>query len=399
MRSALALLLLLVAAAAIWLWRGREQPPAPPVAALPPPVPGVPTATLARLDRGVNISGWLQHGYENDPARYAPDAADWQRIHSLGLHHVRLPVDPAIFIGDRGLPKPDGLALIAATVGAANAAELTVILALQLPDELKPRLGDAATRTALAGIWRTLAVALKDTDPLQIVLEPLNEPGFEDAAASRGLMESLAREIRAVLPKHTLLVSGHRYSGPDELAALAPLADRNVVYGFHFYVPFDFTHQGADWGDPVWQTLRGVPYPSTPEIVAPRLDALEEPLRGRLRWFGDERWNRDTLSSRMKPAIEWAKTHGVPVICSEFGVLRKRAKPADRAAWIRDVRETLEAARLGWTAWDYSGPFGLVTGPQGKRVIDKQTAEALGLASPSPALPASSRVRGEANGG
>ena len=41
-----------------------------------------------------------------------------------------------------------------------------------------------------------------------------------------------------------------------------------MIYTFHDYEPFPFTHQGATWTDPAVAPLRDVPYPSTPENVA-----------------------------------------------------------------------------------------------------------------------------------
>jgi len=69
----------------------------------------------------------------------------------------------------------------------------------------------------------------------------------------------------------------------------------------------------------------------------------------------------------------------VKVWCSEFGVLKTNAAEADRAAWLADVRATLEERGIPWTHWDYAGPFGLVEGERGKRVEDGKAIEALGL--------------------
>lgn len=380
------LLLLLGAGAALWWLHSQETPPAPAIVVAPPvsaapSQPAVPVEVLAALRRGVNISGWLQHGYENEPVRYAPDATDFAQMRALGLTHIRLPIDPAVLLNDRGLPKAEALARVREAVNGAAKEGLLTIVALQLPDPMKASLADEVQRTAFAGTWRALAVALRDVPPAQLVFEPLNEPGFEDAAASRALMQFLVTELRTVAPEHTLIVSGHKYSGIDELAALRPLAERNVVYGFHFYQPFDFTHQGANWGDPVWIALKGFPYPSSPEIVAPKLGAQPDNLRDRLHWYGEERWTRERLGKQLSEAAQWGKAQSVPVICSEFGVLRKRAAKADRVAWLRDVREQLEDAGTGWTVWDWSGPFGIVTGNQGKRVADAAAMQALGLGS------------------
>jgi len=367
--------ILLLAAALAWWWLAR--PPAPPT--VEPAVPAPPPA-LALLGRGVNLSNWLQHGRPTQAPQYAPDDADFRHIRALGLTHVRLLADPAALLTDRGLPDTEAFGALRSAIEAAQRQGLLVVLALQLPSPAKAGLAEReADRVALAGHWRWLAGALRDLPAAQLAFEPLNEPGTADARVSRELMIRLAAEVRRAAPRHTIVVSGHRYSGVDELAALRPLHDPNVVYGFHFYEPHNFTHQGADWGDPAWAALRDFPYPSSPERVTERLNAAAPETRDLLRWHGEERWNRERIRARLAPAAQWARTHGAAVWCSEFGVLKAHADPADRAAWLRDVRETLEADGIPWTHWDYAGPFGIVSGARGARVADAAAIEALGL--------------------
>jgi len=73
----------------------------------------------------------------------------------------------------------------------------------------------------------------------------------------------------------------------------------------------------------------------------------------------------------------------VPLICNEFGVYRPFAHPQDRAAWIKDVRSSLDRHNIGWAMWDYSGSFGVVTNREAKRTLDEVTVRALGLKMPS----------------
>lgn len=367
---------LLVVAAAVTWWRGREPPTQPPPQAAGPLAP----AALARLARGVNLSEWLQHGRAQEPGRYAPDDDDFRRMRALGLTHARLPVDPQALVDERGMPDAAALATLRTTLQAARDHDLLVVLAMQLPDAAKAGLaGESVNRVALAGHWRWLAGALRDVPATHLAFEPLNEPGGEDAAASRQLLAYLVAELRAVVPAHTLVVSGHRYSGVDELDALEPLGDPNLVYGFHFYEPHNFTHQGARWGDPAWKALRRFPYPSSPDSVAPRLAGLAEEARERLRWHGEERWNRERIAQRLAHASRWAARHKVPVWCSEFGVLKGAVDSGDRAAWLNDVRVELEQRGIPWAHWDYAGAFGIVGGTQGKRIPDDPAIEALGL--------------------
>ena len=55
---------------------------------------------------------------------------------------------------------------------------------------------------------------------------------------------------------------------------------------------------------------------------------------------------------------------------------------AAAAAWISDVRTTLEKYDIGWTMWDYSGGFGVVTKQNGQPVPDEVTVKALGRTMP-----------------
>ena len=72
------------------------------------------------------------------------------------------------------------------------------------------------------------------------------------------------------------------------------------------------------------------------------------------------------------------------MICNEFGVYRKNADPGDRAAWISDVRTSLEKHGIGWAMWDYDGGFDVVNRQDGKAVPDPATVRALGLTMASP---------------
>jgi len=89
-----------------------------------------------------------------------------------------------------------------------------------------------------------------------------------------------------------------------------------------------------------------------------------------------------TLVGRVQ-AADWAKQHGVPLICNEFGVFRTFSDPQDRSRWLTDVRITLERHNIGWAMWDYSGSFGVVTNRDTKAKLDEVTVQALGLTMPA----------------
>jgi hypothetical protein len=95
--------------------------------------------------------------------------------------------------------------------------------------------------------------------------------------------------------------------------------------------------------------------------------------------YGRDHWDADRIESVMKQAAEWARRRGVPLVCNEFGVYRAYSDAQDRDAWIHDVRTALEHNGIGWTMWDYSGSFGVVTKTGGKTAADDEVLRALGL--------------------
>jgi len=157
-----------------------------------------------------------------------------------------------------------------------------------------------------------------------------------------------------------------------------------VIYNFHFYEPFLFTHQGANWSWYAVVPIRDLPYPSDPENVKPTLKLISDSeIQGYIREYGEERWNLDRLDQRISAAAAWGEKYRVRVICNEFGVYRLVAPKESRAQWLHDVRTLFEQHGIGWAMWDYSDSFGMILPARvGPPTIDTPVAEALGLTIP-----------------
>ena len=113
-------------------------------------------------------------------------------------------------------------------------------------DELDPQWQEAFVR-----FWGLLAGRLSRFDPELTVLEIVNEPVVDRREEEWNKLNArLAAAIRAGAPRHTIITSGPNWGGIDGLKKLKLLADRNVIYSFHCYDPFAFTHQGATWAGP-----------------------------------------------------------------------------------------------------------------------------------------------------
>ena len=164
------------------------------------------------------------------------------------------------------------------------------------------------------------------------------------------------------------------------MVRLPQFAETNLIYVFHYYEPHIFTHQGASWGEPFWNTLRQVPFPA----AAGPLDAAigkqtDEYARWRLTQYGLDNWNEHHVQSEIQFAADWAKKRQLPLICDEFGVYRYFVTPEDRQRWLATVRGALEKNKIGWTMWDYQGGFGVVSKDTGTTVEDEGVLKALGL--------------------
>ena len=56
------------------------------------------------------------------------------------------------------------------------------------------------------------------------------------------------------------IIGGTNYNSLDELMQFGKINDDRILYTFHFYEPYIFTHQGAEWTkDKTYIT--GFPYP------------------------------------------------------------------------------------------------------------------------------------------
>jgi endoglucanase len=337
------------------------------------------------LRRGINLSGWYAQTRDFSPSRMDSytTPADFALIKNLGFDHVRLSIDPEPLIDDQqiGSLRIDPMNRLDRTVKQITDAGLAVVVDIHAEENWKANLSrgdDGAER--FEAFWSTFAGHFAATDPEKVFFEIMNEPTLQDLYRWQGIQARTVERIRVVAPYHTVIATASMYSSVDNLLAMEPLRDENVIYTFHDYNPMWFTHQGATWGSEGWGFLRGVPYPSTPENIQAVLGREpDERERLWLQRYGWDRWDAARVGSEVAAMAEWAQRRGVPLYCGEFGVYRTYADPKMRATWISDMRNALEAKHIGWAMWDYQGNFGVVTKGSGGTVVDQAVVAALGL--------------------
>ncbi len=349
----------------------------------------VPASRLAHLRHGINTSSWFAQvydgkGYTKEHFDTYTTADDIALIKSMGFDHIRLSVNPAPMFREK---RPDEipteyLGCVDHAVKMILDQGLAVIIDIHPDSDFKARLNSNQDDFVqqFADFWRALAQHYSTWDAERVFFEVLNEPEFGDRNKWQGVQLKLVNAIREGAPQHTIIVAGANWSADHELVFMDTLRDTNLIYNFHFYDPHIFTHQGATWGEYNWHWVKGLRYPSSPEAVAPLLPKVPVPLyRLFVVRYGQDRWNAERIEAEINQVAEWAKARGVPLTCNEFGVYRPFAEPKDRAAWISDLRKSLEKHGIGWAMWDYQGGFGVVVKENGKTTPDEVTLKALGL--------------------
>lgn len=339
----------------------------------------------SHLQRGINLSMWYaqtsDHSAEHINTFTTP--ADFTLIKSLGFDHVRLSINPEPVIEAKksGTLRVDAMQRLDHSVQQIEAAGLNVILDIHPEQEWKDEMvrGDDGPQEFYA-FWSNFAAHYASSDPDHVFFELMNEPNTSDRDRWQGIQAGAVSRVRKAAPKHTMILTPAAWGSLDALISMEPVHDDDVIYTFHYYSPFWFTHQGAQWGSQEWVTLKGVPYPSTPENIQPLLGLeADERARLNLQRYGFDHWNAQRVGMEIDAAAQWAGKRNVPVYLGEFGVFRDYSKPEARDTWISNVRTAAESKHIGWCMWDYQANFGLVTKGKNGTVVDEGVLRALGL--------------------
>jgi endoglucanase len=315
---------------------------------------------LKSMQRGVNLPGW-----DNPDEGERPTTIQLQALRDRGFTHIRLPLDEKQLSGEGEVYLDQMFEEIVLLLSL----DYTVALDLHAGGKIGAMFRDdpQAAEQHLADLWGRIATRLRTFDPAQVAVELLNEPDMASdvwwPVAGR-----LSAEIRRILPSTTIIVGPAGPQRHEELAGLQPLEDPNVVYAVHYYDPFIFTHQGADWGgadDPLAQ-LGDLPYPATlgDPVVQERLAALrtagQDEAAETLQRSLEEPWDETAMTAAFDMMSWWSEDHSRPVIVNEFGVLSYHAPRQSRLDWLAAVRADAEERCIGWTHWDFQDGFGLI---------------------------------------
>lgn len=316
-------------------------PPPPTETALSPTSTPEPTATPAPsviLQRGINLGNMLE----------APNEGEWgltvqeeffDLIKEGGFDFIRLPIRWNTH-ADESAPytiDPVFFTRIDEIVNWALERDLAIIVDFHHYDEMA--WDPWGHKDRFLGIWGQVAEHYRDY-PSNVLFELLNEPNGELNAA---LWNEYSGEALAIVrgsnPNRDVIIGPVAWNEYDWVSTLDVPDDEHIIVTFHYYLPFEFTHQGAEW------------------------------VEGSDPWLG-KTWEatdseKAEITRHFDSVAKWAQRHGnIPILLGEFGAYSK-AEMDSRVRWTEFVRSEAERHGFAWAYWEFASGFGIYD-PQAK---------------------------------
>lgn len=286
-----------------------------------------------KLGKGINMGNMFE----------APSESEWgnpfrddyfQRIAALGFNHVRIPI--RWDVSARALQsapytiQPSFLERIKYVIDKALAENLYVLINMhhhdamfQDPDGARPR---------FLSQWNQIAAYFKNYDQ-RLLFEVINEPNTKLVGQKwNQVFQEALTEIRKTNPTRGVVMGIAPWGGLGGVPDLVVPNDSNLIITVHYYDPFTFTHQGAEWVEN-----------STP-------------------WLGTKWENsvleRNEIISSFAYLIQFAKSINKPIHVGEFGAYSK-ADLDSRVKWTNFLARWFESQGFSWAYWEWSAGFGI----------------------------------------
>lgn len=284
------------------------------------------------LGRGINLGNALE----------APNEGEWgvtlqteyfTIIKNAGFNSVRIPIKWSAH-ASQNFPytiETSFFERIDWAIEQAFKNDLAVIINIHHYEEIMQN--PAAHRERFLALWDQIAEHYKNYSH-KLFFEILNEPNSNLTAElwNAYYIQALQR-IRITNPSRTVIVGLAEWGGPGSLSKfILPANENNMILSIHYYSPFEFTHQGAEW------------------------------VNGSDVWLGT-RWNGTTIEKSeieldFFSVINWATSKNIPVNLGEFGAYSK-ADMDSRVRWTSFIAQLCNENNISFHYWEFCAGFGI----------------------------------------
>ncbi|MDB5273978.1 MAG: hypothetical protein JWO58_2345 [Chitinophagaceae bacterium] len=320
----------------------------------------------SHIGKGMNLS-WLDQRWKGTEQQQHRDyvnlddlphyKAQIELIHKMGFQFLRFPVCFDLWYADKApyeLLRPSYYQVLDSIIKWTGEKNMLLSIDYHHGTLDNEHYQDQATRICF--IWSEIARQYKHTDPERIFFELFNEPNRINESEWQETVIRIIHSVRKEAPHHTLIVGATKWNSLAALIEMPTLPDKNLIYTFHFYDPFLFTHQGASWtGDPT--STIGMPYPYRPKDMPDMDEKAQATWAKRLYESYPEQANYNALFTALQTASTWSKEHSVPVLCGEWGAYKKYAHEEDRCQYINDMYTILTQLHIPNAMWEWDAGF------------------------------------------
>lgn len=285
------------------------------------------------LGRGVNLGNVFEPPKEGDWGV----TMQWEYLDTIaakGFDHIRVPVRWQTHF-DSVSPltiNPAFLARIDTTITRALDLGMYVLLDAHHYETLYE--DPEGKREEFLQLWSLLSQHYKNYDE-KLLFEPLNEPHNKLSAEKwNSLLSEVIDTIRLTNPTRPLIIGLAEYGGMNGLAKLKiPAKEKRAIVTVHYYLPFQFTHQGASWVGEQSKDWIGTT------------------------WDGTYQEKMD-IFKHLEILKKYSDTSGYPIHLGEFGAYEKGPLES-RARWTEFCARAFERYGFPWSYWEFCSGFGL----------------------------------------
>lgn len=323
------------------------------------------------LQRGMGIGGWLTNykrfnvlpegkrmditvGDMEHFESYITEA-DVRYIASLGMDHIRLGFDQIVVEESPYQYRERILSILHDFVSWCRKYGLRPVLNLHKSlgnycDIVEERglLEDPELQNRFVALWVKLEESFSADE--DVVFELLNEVTTSDSDAWNALATRTIQTLRKMNPNRLLVLGCMEWNNPPGLRTLQVYEDENILYTFHCYAPFEFTHQQGVLQPTALYYNRKMPYPCD-DIQRYRDYHLVHGWQDPYQQY--EKMDKQFLQDYLAPVREFIQKYPDKVLwCGEFGTIR-HCNIRWRENWMRDMISLLKEYDVPYCVWNY----------------------------------------------